>query len=783
MHSVPPAEFTSRDFERFFSLSTDVLAIAGEDGYFKCINPALGQILELSETDWLSQPFLNWVHPDDRAATQAEVARLIEGRRTIELRNRYQCKDGRWKWLEWNVTPFRAADRSWLFYCIGREATGRHLTEQALEDSERRFQAIFNQTFQFIGLLSPDGLLLEANETALTFGGFSAERVIGKPFWDAPWWQQSDAAQQQLRAAIAQAAQGKLVRYETDVLGPNGTVTTIDFSIKPLRDDAGNVVLLIPEGRDITERKAAEADVRRLNADLSSKVAQGTVEIQRYVNAIENMQDGFHLWQLEDPDDAQSFRLLVSNPAAEQLLAKPNSQMLGKRLSDAMPALSTEVYEVLRQAVITEQGRELGDIDYPLTSGDVRTLTVKIFPLADRCLGVLFNDVTEQRRSQQQLIDQKEQLRIIFDQAGVGIARLSIDGRWIQANDKLCEIFAYPREELFQTSFQDITHPDDAAADRYYYQALLSGELENATFEKRYLRKDGKPVWCNVAVSVFRDEQQQPQYFIAFIEDITERKTWEITLQRQKDELAGSTLVLARTMTELDRRNQELDQFAYVASHDLKAPLRAIANLATWLEEDIGDRLPDDNRQQLELLQGRVHRMENLIDGLLAYSRAGRSAELLETVDLNQLLRETIDLLAPPPTFTIDVAPDLPTILTNHVPLTHVFANLVSNAIKHHPRTDGHIQIRCQPKGDRFYEFVVIDNGRGIDPAYHSKIFNIFQVLEARDKVENTGIGLAIVKKIVEAEGGTIAVESEVGQGTTFRFTWPKRLAPRTLPS
>ena len=761
------------DFERFFKLSSDVLAIAGEDGYFKWINPALGQMLGLPETDWLSQPFMAWIHPDDRAATQAEVARLAAGERTVELRNRYQCKDGRWKWLEWNVTPFQAADQSVMFYCIGREATGRQLTEQALQDSERRFQAIFNQTLQLIGLLSPDGILLEANETALKFGGVSAKQVLGKPFWEAPWWQRSDAVRQQLRDAIAQATQGERVRYEVDVVGANDIVATIDFSISPLRDGSGEIILLIPEGRDVTDRKAAETALYQLNADLESRVAQGTAEIRRYAEAIENMQDGFHLWQLENPDSVQSFRLLVSNPAAAQLLARPNREVLGKSMAEVLPALDAEVYEACRQAVITGQDRELGDIDYTLASGDSRTFSVKIFPLADRGLGVLFDDVTEQRHSQQQLVEQREQLKIIFEQAGVGIARLALNGQWIQANEKLCEILGYSRKKLFQTRFQDITHPDDAAVDQHYYEALLTGQLETVAFEKRYLRKTGEPIWCNVTVSITQDEQQ-PRCFIAFIEDITERKATELKLAHQKDELSATNLILAQTMTLLEQRNQELDQFAYVVSHDLKAPLRAIANLAIWLEEDIGDCLPPENKQQLDLLQGRVHRMEKLIDGLLAYSRVGRSNQNLEAVNLNQLLSNVIDLLAPPPTFTIEVAADLPTLMANRIPLFQVFTNLISNAIKHHPRSDGHIQIDGKPHGKGFYAFSVQDDGLGIDPAYHTKIFDIFQVLEARDKVENTGVGLAIVKKTVEAVGGEIFIESQSGQGTTFTFTWPQ---------
>ncbi|MBE9065267.1 PAS domain S-box protein [Leptolyngbya cf. ectocarpi LEGE 11479] len=379
---------------------------------------------------------------------------------------------------------------------------------------------------------------------------------------------------------------------------------------------------------------------------------------------------------------------------------------------------------------------------------------------------------TKPRPYLSQLAAQKQQLQTIFDRAGVGIARLALDGQWIQANDKLCEILNYSKTELLQTDFQSITHPDDAAQDMEHYQALLKGTSETVVLEKRYLRKGGEPIWCRVTASIIHDGEG---YFIAFIEDITERKANEHILEHQKDELARNNLILAQMTASLGQRNQELDEFAYVASHDLKAPLRAIANLATWLEEDLDGQLPAENKQQLELLQGRVHRMENLIDGLLAYSRVGRGDQITEPVDLNVLLRNLVDLLDPPPGFTIAIAPNLPTLNTARPALNQVFANLLSNAIKHHDRTDGHIDIRCQLLENGLYEFSVTDDGPGIDPAFHQKIFNIFQILEARDKTENTGIGLSIVKKTVEAEGGNITLDSQVGQGCTFRFTWPQK--------
>ena len=255
--------------------------------------------------------------------------------------------------------------------------------------------------------------------------------------------------------------------------------------------------------------------------------------------------------------------------------------------------------------------------------------------------------------------------------------------------------------------------------------------------------------------------------------DIQERKTVEEALTARANELAYLTAILTQTNTALEKRNQELDQFAYVTSHDLKAPLRAIANLSQWIEEDISDVLTDDTRHQMDLLRGRVHRMEALINGLLQFSRSGRITTDKSSVDVAALLTEIVDSLAPPGEFTVEIAPNMPTFITEKLPLEQVFSNLIGNAIKHHPRLDGKVKISFQSKGSS-YEFTIADDGKGIAPEYHDKIFGIFQTLEARDRNENTGIGLAIVKKIVENHGGKIKIESQEGKGASFSFTWNK---------
>jgi signal transduction histidine kinase len=252
--------------------------------------------------------------------------------------------------------------------------------------------------------------------------------------------------------------------------------------------------------------------------------------------------------------------------------------------------------------------------------------------------------------------------------------------------------------------------------------------------------------------------------------EINERLNAEQELQRLNETLEQR--VAART-AEAERHVKELEQFAYVTSHDLKAPLRGIANLASWLEEDLQEKLTATTREQLELLRDRVLRMNALIEGLLEYSRIGKAAQSLVNVDCGELLTEIIDSLAPPEEITINVAADMPTLHTDRIHLYQVFSNLLSNSIKH--RRDGplHIAITVQEQGE-YYQFTVADNGPGIAPQYHDKVFMMFQTLTVNDYGSNTGIGLALVKKIVQEHGGSITLQSRERHGATFRFSWPK---------
>ena len=431
------------------------------------------------------------------------------------------------------------------------------------------------------------------------------------------------------------------------------------------------------------------------------------------------------------------------------------------------------------QAVITRPLTHLTSIarriteeeDYSVRAGKMSNDEIGV--LCDgfnRMLGRLEERQKERDAAAAALKKSEARFRHIIEQSNDAMYVLKNE-RFVFINPKFEQYFGYGQAETIAPEFNFIHLV--APADRDFILERAAGRERGEAIPSRYTfwgqSKSGQQYCFEVGVSTI--EWDGAPAVLGALRDVTERKIAEAKLQKQQEELAE----YAR---ELERSNRELDQFAYVTSHDLKAPLRAISNLSLWMEEDLRDKMTDETRQHMALLRGRVERMEGLINGILEFSRIGRVRQASETVDVRTLLGEVIDLLDPPPGFAIHLPQALPVLECEKIRLHQVFFNLIGNALKHHHRTEGAIEIGVEEWGD-YYQFTVSDDGPGIAREYHEKVFEIFQTLVARDKMESTGIGLTLVKKIVEDQGGNILLESEEGRGARFRFLWPKKPKPR----
>jgi light-regulated signal transduction histidine kinase (bacteriophytochrome) len=308
---------------------------------------------------------------------------------------------------------------------------------------------------------------------------------------------------------------------------------------------------------------------------------------------------------------------------------------------------------------------------------------------------------------------------------------------------------------------KEISHPDDKDLTDRERARVHDGEIDSVRFEKRYIRKNGTPVWVELAVALARDPHGHPQYEIAIFDDITERKKAEAALREAHEELK--------------RSNSELEQFAYVASHDLQEPLRMVSSYTQLVMKRYGERLDGDAREFMAYVVDGAARMKQLIEDLLAYSRVGTKGKEFKPVPLENALKRAItNLRAAIEESGAEITHDaLPTVDADEVQLAQLFQNLMGNALKFRGAEKPHLRISCSEKDNEF-EIRVQDNGIGIEPQYFERIFMLFQRLHTKGDYPGTGIGLAICKKVVERHGGRIWVESEPGRGSSFNFTLPK---------
>jgi len=374
----------------------------------------------------------------------------------------------------------------------------------------------------------------------------------------------------------------------------------------------------------------------------------------------------------------------------------------------------------------------------------------------------LEKEVAEHQRTARVLKESEERFRLAFGQAGVGMALVGLDWQILDANDSLCHSLGYDKEELTDLSLRMVAHVDYQNSDDDKLSQLKRGEIPSYQVEKKFLLKSGEMAWFRLTVSLIRDPHDEPLYLIAQMENITRRKVAEEALAKQSEDLK--------------RSNQELEQFAYIASHDLQEPLRMVSSYSQLLARRYQGQLDTDADEFIAYLVDGANRMKGLINDLLAYSRVQRAGKDFETSDSEGALDQAVaNLRAAIKEHGAEVSHDaLPTVMADTSLMVQVFQNLIGNAIKFHGRTAPKIHVSAKENESKWI-FSVRDNGIGIDLQYADRIFGIFQRLHGREEYPGTGIGLAICKKIVEHHGGTIWVESQPEEGSTFYFELSKK--------
>ncbi|MGK4003533.1 PAS domain S-box protein [Sorangium sp. So ce1036] len=677
-----------------------------------------------------------------------------------------------------------------------QEAALRQLEREASDEVFRRIMDT-----SMMGLLFSDyeGRVLEANDAFLSIVGYTREDLKAGLL---NWRQISPPEYEHVHhdAVSELNLHGVTKQFEKEYIRKDGTRVSVLVGSARVEKQRRNLTYVL----DISERKRAEANVSLLAS--AGEILSSSLDFRETLRQLAELvvpvlsdwcaidiqaQDGpiqrvavQHtdprkvelVREIEarypvDPDAPRGVPRVLRTGATEWLAEIDDARIVAAARDEEHLRLARELG--LRSYLIVPlaaRGRVLGAITLAhaesgrrYTKADVQfaeELARRAALSVDNAL--LFEREVTVRKEVQTLAEElkhsEAQFRLLAETMPQLVWTNRPDGHHEYFNRRWYDYTGTTPEDTAGEGWSRIIHPDERAqALESWREALRTGEPYES--QCRLRRADGVYCWFIGRAVAARDGSGRIVRWFGTYTDIDEQKRAEEERQR---------LVQA-----LERSNKELDQFAYVTSHDLKAPLRGIANLSQWIEEDLNDKMTPESRRQLDLLRGRVHRLENLIDGILSYSRAGRIREKPEAIDVGKLLREIVELLAPPPETRVAIAPDMPTLVTERAPLQQTFLNLISNALKHAGRADPEVRIGARDAGP-FWEFSVSDNGTGIAPEYHDRIWGIFQTLKARDEVEGTGIGLSVVQKIVLSKGGRAWVESAVGAGATFRFTWPK---------
>ena len=361
---------------------------------------------------------------------------------------------------------------------------------------------------------------------------------------------------------------------------------------------------------------------------------------------------------------------------------------------------------------------------------------------------------------EQSVLEREKFLSDILESIQDGISVLSPNLDIIRVNAAMEKNYQHTMPLKGKKCYQAYHMSDKRCEKCPSLRALETCHLEME--EVKLIQKDGV-VSGDLEVFAFPmlDDSGKPTGVVEYVRDVTQRKEAE---RKQ-----------ASLLEQVMKANEELTRFAYVMTHDLKTPLRGISTLTTWLKNDNSEELSEDARTKLEQLDSRTQRMHNLIDGLLAYTRLISSYEKIETINLNELLQDVITHIDKPDSIKINIKKELPVIKCEKNRINQIFLHLIQNAIKFMDKADGRIEINFTER-PKYWEFSLSDNGPGIEKQYHDKIFKMFQTLERWEIAGSAGIGLSIVKNAVEAHGGQIWIESDVGNGSIFYFTIPKNL-------
>ena len=656
------------------------------------------------------------------------------------------------------------------------EIEQRKKAEKLSQESERQLQDLFDAAPDAVIVIDEDGHVVKWNPKAASLFGWTAEETLDRPLSSLIIPEQYRQAHQQGIARYARTGQSEILgkTIELQAHTKDGREMDVALSISPMFTDSKR--LFVGFIRDITWQKRSQEEIRKLNAELGQRVSERTQELYESQQLLQTIIDNSAA--VIYAKDLQGKYLLVNQRFCE-LFHYSKEEVLGKTDYDFFTRDTAAAFRDMDQRVAAANRTLKEEETVPQDEGIHTYISAKstLKDASGRPYGIfgVSTDITEQKADEEILrksLREVSDYKFALDESAI-VAITNQKGIITHVNDNFCKISKYSREELIGQDHRIINsayHPKSVIRDLWVTIAhgkIWRGELKNKA-------KDGSFYWVDTTIVPFLDDQGKPYQYVAIRADITHRKRVEEELHKLNEELEDR--ISLRTI-QLESARKEMEAFAYSVSHDLRAPLRAVVGFASILEEDYGNKLDEGAARIISVIKSNTLKMGHLIDDLLAFSRAGKQEIVKTAIDMEKLAREIIEELAAAVSTTHHIewtTGSLPVAYGDRHTIRQVWVNFISNAIKYSGgREPARIEI-SHFKHEGQLAFCVKDNGVGFDNKYKHKLFRVFQRLHSAEEFEGTGVGLALVEKIVSKHGGRVWGEGELGKGASFCFSLPE---------
>jgi|GEM_PF-2746490 len=741
-------EQSKEQLQDLFDNANDLIqSVSLKDGSFIYVNRAWRETLGYSEQEKANLSIFKILHPECLAHCQRLFEQLKKGeiKQVERLEVTFLTKEGRAVILEGSINCRVENDVPVATRAIFRDVTEKKRSEAALQASENRYRILVDTARTIIIVLSPDNKILEWNQEAEKLYGYKKEEVVGEDYFllFLPPEEQEKVAEDIKKVLAGEESRN----FENIIQIKDGTERCLLWNVNIMVDENNQVIGLIACGQDITDRKQAEIALKE-SEERFRTVANFTADWEYWL-------DGARRFVYVSPSceritgyTAQEF---LDNPQLIYYIIHPEDKKAFTQYWGKEGETNLTEFRIIRrwgdiawiensyQSVYSEDGVWLG------TRGSNR-------------------EISDRKQTEAELYEREEQFRSIFENAALGVALVNIEGKPIKTNPALEKILGHTEAEIKTMMFTEVTHPEDAKVDLELYQQLITGKIDFYQIEKRYIHKDNKIVWANLTVSLVRNSQNEPQYAIAMVEDISSRK------QAEKE--------IEKALAKERELNQLKTQFLTTASHEFRTPLTTIFGSSEFLEKYSHKLSEEKKAKHLNNIQKAANRMKQLIDDVLNVSRVetGIIKCIPVTVNLEKLVTDLINEMQTGIGKEHQINLTIPGVSTEEVALDpkiieHILLNLLNNAIKYSP-VESTIDVLVEKQENQVI-FQVSDRGIGIPIEDQKNLFESFHRGKNVGNIPGTGLGLNIIKKCVDLHGGEITYISEEGKGTTFRVTIP----------